>query len=387
VGDHPLHPAVRHHLEAMTGPLGIWQHALGTEPDRTYGVCTDDVARALLVDLRHAKVLGWQAVAADAWRSLRFLGDAFDPAWRRFRNYRGEDGAWARTRPAEDTQGRAMLALAEAVAVADDPAYAARARELLALALPGMRSLRALRAIASAALACVVALDGLGAADPLRREVERELEPLHGLLRWAFATPLGPRRDPAWPWPEPVLTYENALVPRALIVVGGHRGDRQLVLQGLRTLDWLLATQVGPGGVFEPVGNLGWWPQGGARARFEQQPIEAAATIVACAAAVGSTGDRRYRDAAESAYGWFLGANTIGVAVAEPATGGCHDGLGPDRVNRNQGAESTLAWLISLETIRALRHETRRGADPDRTHIRPPGPQPAPELAMTLEPA
>jgi hypothetical protein len=347
-------PVSRLHLEAMTGPLGIWQHAAGTSPNPAFGVCTDDVARALLVDLRHAEALGWEAVSASAWTSLRFLGEAFDPAWRRFRNFRGSDGGWARSDPTEDTQGRAVLALAHALGVRADPAFAAVAHDLLSIALPGLRRLRAVRAIASAALACITTLEAVAPADPLRGDAERVLGLTHGLLRWAFATPMGPRRDRAWPWAEPVLTYENALIPRALIVVGRYRGDRRLALQGFETLDWLITTQTTPDGRFSPVGNNGWWPQGGRRARFDQQPVEAAAMILACEAALDATGEPRYRAAAEAAYGWFLGANDSSLVLADTATGGCRDGLGRGSVNENQGAESTLSWLMALEVMRSM---------------------------------
>jgi hypothetical protein len=348
-------PAVsRVHLEAMTGPMGIWQHAAGTRPNPAFGVCTDDVSRALLVDLRHATVLGWPAVATSAWRSLRFLGEAFDPTWRRFRNFRGSDGGWSRADPGEDTQGRAVLALAHALSAREDPAFAAAARDLLAIALAGVRRLRAVRAVASTGLACVTALDTLEPSDPLRADAERVLGLMHGLLRWAFATPMGPRRDHAWPWAEPVLTYENALVPRALIIVGRHSGDRRVVLQGLETLDWLIAIQTTADGLFSPIGNDGWWPRDGRRARFDQQPTEAAALILACDAALDETGEKGYGVAARAAYGWFLGANEPGLPLAEPITGGCRDGLGRSSVNGNQGAESTLAWLMSLEVIRAM---------------------------------
>lgn len=246
----------------------------------------------------------------------------------------------------------------------EDPAFAAGAHDLLEMALPGVRRLRALRAISSNGLACVTALETLELVDPLRAEVERILGLTHGLLRWAFAVPMGPRRDPAWPWPEPVLTYESALVARALIVVGRHRSDRRLVVQGLETLDWLIATGTTPRERFSPVGNAGWWRSGGSRAEFDQQPTEAASLILACEAALDATSDQRYLVAADAAYAWFLGDNDTSLALADPATGGCRDGLGRDEVNENQGAESTLAWLLALETMRTMRASSVTRQDP-----------------------
>jgi hypothetical protein len=123
---------------------------------------------------------------------------------------------------------------------------------------------------------------------------------------------------------------------------------------GLRALDWLIASQTAPAGHLSPVGN-GWWPRGGVRSRFDQQPIEAASLLLAARAAFEATGRARYRDAAEQAYGWFLGANDRGVPVAAPDRGACFDGLTPGGVNANQGAESTLAWLMALEHVRHSR--------------------------------
>jgi hypothetical protein len=136
-----------------------------------------------------------------------------------------------------------------------------------------------------------------------------------------------------------------------------------MLATGLRTLDWLIASQTAPAGHLSPVGN-GWWPRGGERSRFDQQPIEAAALLLAAHAAFAAAGHARHARAVEQAYGWFLGANDVGIAVVEPARGACFDGLEPGGVNANQGAESTLVWLLALEHVRRLRasHPAGRGA-------------------------
>jgi hypothetical protein len=353
MADHRLYPVNRTHLAILTGPLGIWQHATGAVPDPAFGVCTDDVARALAVDLAHARTLGLGAVEASARRSLRFLDEAFDPDERRFRNFRGADGGWARSEPSEDSQGRAMLALGTAIGGDDDIALGMPLRDLFAAALAGTGRLTALRAIASTVLGCVAALDGLDPGDPLQHETERALRRHAGALRDAFART--DHQGAGWPWPEPTLTYENALLPRALIVAGDRLGDEALRRRGLRVLDWLIEVQSAPDGTFSPIGNRGWWPRGGHRARFDQQPIEAATTIAACLVALRSSSMAWYGGAAERAYGWFLGDNDVGVAVAVPSMGGCRDGLEPAGVNLNQGAESTLMWLTALEGVRDLR--------------------------------
>ena len=331
----------------MTGPLGIWQHARGVNPDETLGVCTDDVARALTVDLLHRHTFGWEAVSRSARRSMAFLTAAFNPATGTFRNMRTAAGTWFDDEGSEDTQGRALLALGIAGRDAPEVAMRFEAHSLFKAALPAAMRLTAPRAVASAILGCDAALSG-----GLLGDTERTFALLTGRLRRAFA---GADLDGDWPWPEDVLTYENALLPHALIVSGRRLGDARLRSVGLHVLDWLIEVQTTRRGTFTPIGNDGWWSKDGARNQFDQQPIEATALILAAAAAYDATQDAGYRRAAEAAYGWFLGDNDAGLAVADVARGGCHDGLMRDRVNANQGAESTLMWLTALETMRFLR--------------------------------
>ncbi len=347
MSDRPLHPVRRVHLEELGGPLGIWQHASRTVPDRSFGYCTDDVARALTVDLLHAHELGWEAVAPDARRSLAFLRAAFDPATASFRNFRSADGAWLDAVSSEDSQGRALLALGSAVRDGPEAAVRREAGSLFEAALPMARRLTSPRAVSSAILGCDAALDAGLPGDSLRTLVG-----LAGRLGRAFG---GLDLDGGWPWPESVLTYENALLPHALIVAGHRLADPDLRRMGLRVLDWLIRVQTSPDSSFSPVGNDGWWPRDGARSRFDQQPIEPAAMILAASAALRETHDEPYRRAAEAAYAWFLGGNDAGIPVADASTGGCHDGLSPRGVNLNQGAESTLMWLTALETMRSIR--------------------------------
>jgi hypothetical protein len=164
-----------------------------------------------------------------------------------------------------------------------------------------------------------------------------------------------------WPWPDPVLTYENALVAQGLVTVGRRLGNQVLLTRGCFVLDWLIDVQTGDGGVFSPIGNRNWWPRAGERSQFDQQAIEATSLISATVAAFRATGRQRYVNAAEMAYGWFLGDNDLGVVMANPANGGCFDGMTESGVNENQGGESTLMWLTALERMRELRGRDRRG--------------------------
>jgi hypothetical protein len=340
----PLHPVNRRHLDVMTDAIGIMQHAIGSRPDPAHGHCVDDVARALQVDLLHERELGWPAVAAPAERSLDFLVEAFDDTTGRFRNFRSVDGAWTEGVGSEDCHGRAFHALGDVIADVPDARMVRTATSLFERALPAATELTALRAQASVLLGCAAKLgaapDSLTEAACLR-------------LADAFLEPF-PIASSPWPWPESSVTYEGALLPRALIVTGRALASEAMIDTGLNMLDWLIQAQIAQDGQFSPVGNE-WWPRDGVKSQFDQQPIEATAMLLAADSAYLATGDGFYRTAMERAYAWFLGGNDLGVAVADPLRGAGYDGLTPRGVNTNQGAESTLMWLSAAEHIRAIR--------------------------------
>ena len=341
----PLFPVQRQHLEALTDHVGVMQHAIGRRPDPAHGYCTDDVARALQVDLLHQHELGWAAVAASAAQNMRFLVEAFDPLTGRFRNFRRVDRSWVHGPGSPDSHGRAILALGEVIALAPDSHMVATARSLFERALPAARELTDLRARASSLLGWAAASRATpGGLRPDAFDVMAQDVHAH----FTAGT------DAAWPWPEAVVTYENGLLPRALIVAGRTLHSEAMVRTGLAVLDWLIEHQVAPAGHLSPIGN-GWWPRGGPKSTFDQQPIEATALLLAAEAAFDATSDRRYLVAMERAYAWFLGANDLALEVAQADRGGGRDGLTPRGVNTNQGAESTLMWLVAAEHIRAVR--------------------------------
>ena len=345
----PLYPVSRLHLDAMSDDLGIWQFARGAEPDHQYGYCTDDVARAIVVDVLHCRELPPASLESSLRRSLRFLSEAFNRESGRFLNLRQADGRWLDADASEDCHARALLGLAQLMAEMPDTEMAVLARELFDRALPAATSFGHLRAISGALLACDSATgSGLSiAARPAFDELAARLESA-ALFEAA-----------EWPWPEQTLTYETAIVPRALIAAGRRLGRPALLAQGCSVLDWLIDVQAGESGQFSPVGNRHWWQREAERSWFDKQPIEAATMVSAAAAAFRATGRRHYLDAAEAAYGWFLGDNDLEVFMADPIRGACYDGLTPTGPNRNQGAESTLMWLTALEQMRELRRSTQ----------------------------
>jgi hypothetical protein len=357
-----LHPINRKHLAVLTGELGIFQHAAGSEPDPTQGHSVDDVARSLEVDLLHARTLGWDAVAESARRNLRFLEDGFDATTGRFVNARQQDGEWTGGPGSHDSYGRVMLALGETIAAAPDAPLVGRATALFARALPAAGKVTSPRGQAGVVLACAaMTRPSRTAIADFERDVTLDADATATMRR--LATVLHARfldyAQPGWPWPEEALTHENALLPRALIIAAGRLKADAMGRIGLQVLDWLIAVQTAPEGHFSLVGN-GAWKHRGEKSQFDQRPIEATSLLQAADAAYSATGDPRYLAAMERAYAWFLGANDLGRKLANPARGAGSDGLTPRGANANEGAESTLMWLMASEHIRALRSQPPR---------------------------
>lgn len=348
----PLFPVNRRHLDVLSTDIGIMQHAQEARPDPSHGYCTDDVARALLVDLLHQRELGWDAVETSVARNVAFMGEAFEASTGRFRNLRRADGVWLDVPGSEDADARALLALATVIGSAPTGSICSDATALFELAIPTASQVHSLRPLSSVILACEAAVCG-GLVDEVMGTYRGAADDL-----WRSFGDL--EADISWPWPGGVVTYENELPTQALLVAG-HRLDRPDMIQaGLRVLDWLIEAQTNADGHLSSVGNQGWWPRGGVAARYDQQPISATTLLLAAETAFDKTGAPHYRDAVESAYSWFLGRNDVLTPVAEPANGACNDGIGPAGVSRNQGAESTLMWLIALEHVRGLRARTVR---------------------------
>jgi hypothetical protein len=162
-------------------------------------------------------------------------------------------------------------------------------------------------------------------------------------------------RSPDWSWFEDVLAYGNARLPQAMLVVGAASSDERMISAGLDSLDWLLRMQrCEINGHFVPIGSQGFYRKHGEKARFDQQPIEAAGAVSACLQAYRITGANRWHSQAWSAFNWFLGNNDLQLPLYDSVSGGCRDGLHPDRANENQGAESTLSFWMALLEMHSL---------------------------------
>lgn len=350
------------HLRVLTDDVGILQHAYFTVPDRTHGYCTDDNARALAVTvMAEHQPSGATETIQLAYRYLGFLAHAFSETNSRFRNFMTYERTWQEEVGSEDSHGRAMCALGRTIlgTGVDDLANAAVA--LFERALPGVPDLLSLRARALCLIGADAYLKRFNGASDVRR-IRRDLaDGLFNVFR--------EHADEDWPWPEDALTYANGLLPEALIVSGEALDRPEIVECGLRTLRWLTRLQTDPKGHFVPIGNRGWFSRGGARARFDQQPIEAQHMVDACVAAYGVTGDPGWIAEARRFVAWFLGRNDLQQPVCDNKTGGCRDGIGATGVNQNQGAESTLAWLhtlLAFHSLAAAEASTRRAIEPAR---------------------
>jgi len=324
------------HLLRLSDDTGLFEHALGAMPRRWCGYCVDDVARGLVVVSREENPPPEVASLGECY--LSFLSDAFAPDGR-CHNRLSYERHWEDEAGDGDWWGRALWGLGTAAAVHRDEWV--RRDALVCFDLGARCRSASPRATAFATL---------GAAEVLR------VHPSHAgaraLVVDAVETIGRPAADESWPWPEPRLTYANAVVPDALIAAGGATEDDALLADGLHLLGWLLGTETRDDHLsLTPVG--GWAPDE-PRPGFDQQPIEAAAMADACARALSLTRDPRWSAGIDLALRWFLGHNDSGVPMYDAGTGGGFDGLHRSGRNANQGAESTLALISTLQQSRRL---------------------------------
>jgi glycosyltransferase involved in cell wall biosynthesis len=348
------------HVNALTDDTGMLQHAIFTVPNRAEGYTTDDNARALIfLVLLEQLGLGQPAEAANpdwASRYLAFLEHAFNGEKKRFRNFLGYDHRWLEEQGSEDAHGRALWALGTLLARSANPGSRGAAGRLFEYSLPAVIEFYSPRAAAYALLGIQEYLSsypGDRDAQKVRSVLSRRLVEMYESIQ-----------RPGWKWFEDVVAYGNARLPQALLLVGEACADERMLSAGLDSLEWLMDTQrCRANGHFVPIGSQGFYHQGGEQARFDQQPIEAAGAVSACLQAYRVTGHSRWRRQAWSAFNWFLGDNDLQLPLYDSVTGGCRDGLHPDRSNQNQGAESTLSFLMALLEMRAM-HESERPEDP-----------------------
>jgi hypothetical protein len=277
-----------------------------------------------------------------------FLHHAFDGRTGRFHNHLSFDRRWLDDAGSEDSHGRALWALGMGVGRSPYRSFQVMSGQIFAQALPAVTGFTSPRAWAFSLLGIheyLKRLDGDRLAHQVRESLTLRLMEL-----------CAQTSRPGWPWFEDVLSYDNAKLAHALIQSGRATAQVPVMERGLQTLRWLVEVQSAEGGDFRSIGSNGFYPRSGPRANFDQQPIEAQAMVSACLEAYHATLDPWWCQQAQRAFDWFLGWNDLGLELYSSATGGCRDALHVDRVNQNQGAESTLAFLLSLAEMHLMRN-------------------------------
>ena len=354
------------HFLSLCDDTGILQHAIYSVPDRTHGYCVDDNARALLFSSALVSCGEAQLPEPVTSRFAAFVQHAWNPDTHRFRNFMSYNRQWLEESGSEDCHGRTLWALAECARNDADPSRRRWAAALFRIALPVVEQFSSPRAWAFTLLGLDTYCTLIGGdllADRMR-----------GLLADKSMSLLSAKETKNWLWFEDVLAYDNARLPQALIKTGLRAHIPSYVETGLRSLRWLMSLQTAPSGCFRPVGTKSFGRPRQKPEAFDQQPVEAAATISACLSGWQVDHGAEWRVGAMQAFDWFLGENDLETTLIDPDTGSCLDGLHPDRPNENKGAESALSYLLGLVEIRQF----KRTAMIDRT-------RPASKLVASAE--
>ena len=351
----PLPEIKLEYLRRMTDDTGMLQHAKYTIPDQTHGYCVDDNARALIVTVTLQDLQPLDSALSDlAAIYLSFLGHAFNDQTGRFRNFMSYDRRWLEDTGSEDSHGRALWGLGIAVALGREKGQVSFILDLFQQALVTVEHFTSPRAIAFTIIGIHAYLCRYSGDSRVKRMRKILAERLMAWFRKSTTED--------WPWGEDILSYDNARLPQALLLSGQWLPDREMLEMGLHTLDWLKQVQTDAKGQhFAAIGNHGWLTRDGEKARFDQQPIEAAAMVDACIEAFNCTRDEKWIAYAYRCLNWYQGENDLGIPLCDYATGGCRDGLEEQGVNENQGAESTLCWLMTLLAVYNHRGLDHRG--------------------------
>jgi len=332
------------HMLRLTDDTGILQHAIFSVPNTSEGYTTDDNARALIVStfLDEAPANANENLFANlSHRYLAFLWLAFNHGTGRFRNFLSYDRRWLEEVGSDDSHGRALWALGTVLGRSSNAGLRGAAGRLFEAAVPATLAFTSPRAWAYSILGMQAYLDWI----PGDRAVQGTRNALANRLLDIYER----THSASWRWFEKSLSYSNARLPQALILAGWRSDNQRMIEVGMDSLKWLVAEQHRDDAqIFVPIGSNGFFIEGNEKARFDQQPVEACATISACLEVYSLTEERLWFDEAQRVFGWFLGKNDLQLPLYDATTGGCRDGLHPDRINENQGAESTLSFLMAL---------------------------------------
>ncbi len=338
------------YLRLLTDDTGILQHATFTTPDRSCGYCTDDNARALIVTIMNYRLFQEKDVLCLLQIYLSFLDHALDKDSGRLRNFMSYDRHWLEETGSEDSYGRTLWSLGTAILYPPTDSILKLCMGLFHKIVAASESFASPRAWAYSILGCLAYLQ--------RFDTHTEVQRFCALLSQRLSKLFMDNASTNWPWVENIATYDNGRLAQALLAAGRMLKKKNMCEQGLNSLEWLLEIQTNlREGHLSLIGNNGWLDLGGTKAQFDQQPIEVPALIDACYEAYLLTKQSRWIEKTNWCLDWFLGRNDIHQVVYDFTTGGCRDGLQPTEVNQNQGAESTLAWLMALHRVYEIAHE------------------------------
>jgi glycosyltransferase involved in cell wall biosynthesis len=343
-----LNPA---HMLRMTDETGILQHAIFSVPNASEGYTTDDNARALIVSTlldESPEEMAGRENPILSHRYLAFLWLSFNTNTGRFRNFLGYDRKWMEDSGSDDSHGRALWSLGIVLGHSRDAGLRGAAGRLFEAAVPATLAFTSPRAWAFCILGMQAYLD--------RFPGDRAIQGARNTLADRLLDIYNRSRSDTWRWFEKSLSYSNARLSQALILAGWRSDNETMIEAGMDSLKWLVAEQHRDDKeIFVPIGSNGFFVEGSEKARFDQQPLEACATLSACLEVYRLTEESCWLDEAKRVFSWFLGRNDLQVPVYDAITGGCRDGLHPDRINENQGAESTLSFLMALLEMQAAK--------------------------------
>jgi glycosyltransferase involved in cell wall biosynthesis len=339
-----LPPLNTSHMLNMTDDTGILQHAIFSVPNSSEGYTTDDNARALIVSTlldenpAHALSRDYPNLSH---RYLAFLWLAFNTDTGRFRNFLGYDRRWLENVGSDDSHGRALWSIGEVLGRSRDAGLRGAAGRLFEAAVPATLTFASPRAWAFSILGMQAYLDWFPG--------DRAIQAVRNTLANRLLDIYERTYSSTWQWFEKSLSYSNARLSQALILAGWRSGNQRMIEAGMDSLKWLVAQQHRDDAeIFVPIGSNGFFVEGCEKARFDQQPVEACATVSACLEVYRLTEESIWLREAQHVFQWFLGKNDLQVSLYDVRTGGTRDGLHPDRINENQGAESTLSFLMAL---------------------------------------